>query len=498
MTSPTRRQIGTSILWSGAGAALLRVGQLAVGVFAARVLVPHDFGVFAIAMVVYAVVVNVSDLGVSSAVIREWERLDELAPTAVTLSLVSSALIAAATAMAAHPVAVALGAPESAPAIQVLSLVVLLAGPSAVPSALLTRGFRQDLKFRADAASFLAANLTMIPLALLGWGAMALAWSRVLGQLASVIVLIALAPRRYPPRFDRRAAGELIRFGVPLIGANLVGLALDNADSVTVNRVNGTPQLGSYTLANNVASWPQGLMQPILLNVGLPLVSRLRTRPGLLERFVALSLSITTGSFYFGSAVIGALAGPLVLTLYGSKWTAAIPILSVLAFAGAVRGMVTPLTDVLVACRATHALFVINLVWLVVLVPSLVLGSTTLGPVGAAWAHLATLLLVVVPLMFFYIHRVTGMALREPLIGMLRPFLLASLAAAAAYLVSRLCTIPWTGLVAGGVVASALYLVTSHRWIRDQLRAAHALAGLLDDPEPEASTRSGASGGDGP
>jgi hypothetical protein len=52
--------------------------------------------------------------------------------------------------------------------------------------------------------------------------------------------------------------------------------------------------------------------------------------------------------------------------------------------------------------------------------------------------------------------------------------------------------------VAGGVVASALYLVTSHRWIRDQLRAAHALAGLLDDPEPEASTRSGASGGDGP
>ena len=70
MTSPTRRQIGTSILWSGAGAALLRVGQLAVGVFAARVLVPHDFGVFAIAMVVYAVVVNVSDLCVSSAVIR--------------------------------------------------------------------------------------------------------------------------------------------------------------------------------------------------------------------------------------------------------------------------------------------------------------------------------------------------------------------------------------------------------------------------------------------
>ncbi len=481
MTPVTRRQIGASIVWSGAGAVLLKFGQLAVGIFAARVLAQHDFGIFAVALVVYAIAVNVSDVGVGSAIVREHDRLDELAPTAVTLSVAGSAVLAGIMALAAGPLAQALGAPESASAIQVLALVVLLAGPSAVPSALLTRNFRQDLRFRADAANFIAANAAMIPMALAGWGPMALAWSRVIGQVVSVAVLLMLSPRRYAPRFDRRVAGELVRFGLPLMGANLAGFGLSNADSVTISRVNGATPLGTYTLANNVASWPQGLMQPILLNVGLPLVSQLRTSQERLTRFVSLSLSLTTGSFFFGSAVIAALSGPLVLTLYGEKWRAAIPILSVLAMVGFMRVLLTPMAEVLVACRATHGLFVVNLVWLVALVPAMIIGVVWLGPIGAAWAHLAVLTVVVVPLTFAYLTRVASVPLGPPLRGMVFPLVSGTLAALAAHAVAAVTPVPWQALIAGGLAALAVYVGISFRWIRSQLRAAHDLAG---DPAP--------------
>ena len=486
MTSTTRRQIGVSIMWSGAGAVLLKFGQLAVGIFAARVLAPRDFGVFAVAMVVYAVVVNVSDLGVGSALIRERERLDELAPTAVTLSLASAAVLAGLMVLAAGLLSRALGAPESASAIQVLALVVLLAGPSAVPAALLTRDFRQDLRFRADAANFLAANAVMIPMALAGWGAMALAWSRVIGQLASVAILVALAPRKYAPRFDRGVAGELVRFGLPLIGANLAGFGLNNADSVTISRVSGTVPLGTYTLANNVASWPQGLMQPILLNVGLPLVSQLQTSKEKLTRFVSLSLSITTGAFFFASAVIAALAGPLVLTLYGEKWRAAIPILGVLAMVGFLHTLLTPLADVLVACRATHALLVVNLVWLAALVPALIVGVLWLGPIGAAWAHLAVLALVVTPLTLGYLARVASVSLGPPLRGMVFPLVTSTLAAAAGYAVTTVAPAPWFALIGGGLAALGVYFATSFLWIRSQYRAAHDLLGALPQDAEDA------------
>jgi lipopolysaccharide exporter len=487
MTSTTRRQIGTSIIWSGAGAFLLKLGQLAVGVFAARVLAPHDFGVFAVAMVVYAVVVNVSDVGVGSALIRERERLDELAPTAVTLSLASAFTLAGLMVLAARPLAAALGAPESGAAIQVLAIVVLLGGPSAVPAALLTRGFRQDLRFRADAANFLAANAVMIPMALAGWGAMALAWSRVIGQIVSVAVLLVLAPRRYAPRFERRVAGELVRFGLPLIGANLAGFALNNADSVTISRVNGPIPLGTYTLANNVGSWPQGLMQPILLNVGLPLVSQLRTSKERLTRFVSLSLSITTGSFFFASAVTAALSGPLVLTLYGEKWRAAIPVLSVLALVGFLRCLLTPLAEVLVACRATQGLFVVNLVWLVTLVPALIIGVLWLGPIGAAWAHLAVLVVIVTPLMLGYLARAASLPLGPALRGMVFPLVTGTFAAVVGYGVATVVPTPWLALIAGGLAALGVYLGLAFRWIRAQLRAVRDLAGALHPDDAVAS-----------
>jgi len=479
MTSTTRRQIGASIIWSGAGGFLLKIGQLAVGIFAARVLAPHDFGVFAVAMVVYAVVVNVSDVGVGSALIREQERLDELAPTAVTLSLASAAVLAGLMVLAAGPLSRALGAPESGPAIQVLAMVVLLGGPSAVPAALLTRGFRQDLRFRADAANFLAANAVMIPMALAGWGAMALAWSRVIGQLVSVSMLVVLAPRRYGPRFDRRVAGELVRFGLPLVGANFTGLALDNADSVIISRISGTVPLGTYTLANNVASWPQGLMQPILLNVGLPLVSQLRTRKEQLTAFVSLSLSITTGSFFFASAVIAALAGPLVLTLYGEKWRAAIPVLSVLAIVGFMRCLLTPLADVLVACRATHALLVVNLAWLAALVPAVIVGVLWVGPIGAAWAHLAVLVVIVTPLTLGYLARAASLPLGPALRGMVFPLVTGTFAAVVGYCVATVIPTPWLALIAGGLAALGVYVGIAFRWIRAQLRAVRDLVGAL-------------------
>ena len=56
-----------STAWSGSGAVVLRLGQLVVGVIAARVMVPEDFGLFAIAMIVYGVVMNISDLGTGAA-----------------------------------------------------------------------------------------------------------------------------------------------------------------------------------------------------------------------------------------------------------------------------------------------------------------------------------------------------------------------------------------------------------------------------------------------
>lgn len=488
-------RIGISMAWSGGGAALMRLSQLLVGVIAARLLTEHDFGVYAVALVAYSVIVNVSDLGVSSALIREHDALDRLAPTAVSLSLVTALALAGVMFVAAPFLADAMGVPDGVTAIQVLALVVLLGGPGAVPAALLTRDFRQDVRFWADLANFFIGNAVMIPLALAGWGALALAWSRVVGQVCSVVILLAAAPRRYRPGFDPTVARELLTFGGPLVGSRMAGLALSSVDVVTLGRMQGAVPLGRYALASNVSSWPLGLLEPVLINVGLPLVSRLRRSQEQLRSFVELSVAATAGVFFLISATIAALAEPLVLALYTAKWADAIPILSVLALAGFVRVFLTPFADVLIACQATRAQMFVHLAWLVALIPATIVGVSLAGPLGAAYAQLGVVTLIVVPLTLAVVRRVAGTPLRAALATAIHPLLSGSAAAVGAYGVSRLLPDPWLALLAGGLTSVAIYLLTTHRWLRDHLARARALASTVTiDAAPADLTTVAASG----
>ncbi len=475
------RAVLSSVAWSGAGSLSLRLGQFLVGIVAARLLAPHDFGVFAITLAVYAIVVNISELGVGSALIRHNDDLSRLAPTAVTLSLLSATGLAAVLWFAAPAAATALGSADATDPVRVMALVVLLAGPSAVPSALLTRDFRQDLRFRADALGFLVSNGLLIGLALVGLGPLALAWSRVGGQLVSVVTLVALAPK-FRPGFRRAEAAHLLRFGLPLVGANLTGFALSSVDSIVIGRVAGAVPLGFYTLANNVAAWPLGLSTSVLVNIGLPLLSKVREDMAMLSRYLTNALRTLSGAFFFITAMCVALAQPMVVALYGEKWAAAGPVLAVLAVYGSVRVVMALLADVLVACGATRGLFWIQLAWIAALIPAMVFGVLRQGIVGAAVAQVAVAVVLVVPLTLLVANRAAGVPVRPLLVALLWPFVSAVLAGGAAHLVTFILPQPWFALLAGGLLGSVVYAALMIRWLR---RLRREIRALYTGPSPE-------------
>ena len=88
----------------------------------------------------------------------------------------------------ARPIAAALGSAAAVGPIRVMSLAVLSVGLFAVPNSQLTRDFKQDKIFLANAIAFVPSTALLIILAETGGGAMAFAWSRVVRQF----VLLAL------------------------------------------------------------------------------------------------------------------------------------------------------------------------------------------------------------------------------------------------------------------------------------------------------------------
>lgn len=475
MTTLSSR-VGRSVAWSTVGSAAMKIGQLLIGIIAARLLVPEQFGVFAVTLVVYGVVVNISELGVGSALIRTRGNLDKLAPTAVTVSLVSAASLAAVMAGLAPFLAEGFGVAQARGPIMVMALVVLLAGPSAVPAALLTKRFRQDKRLLADGTNFIFANTVLVLLALDGHGAYALAWSRVAGQVVSVVVLLLVAERRDQPGFQRAAFCYFLSTGLPLVGANLIGFGIGAVDVAIVGHAVGAEGLGAYNLAGNVAGWPLALMMPVLVNVGLPLVTMFRTDSRELSNVVGALIAAVGLVFLPVTGLLAVLSHSVVLSLYGPVWMAAAPVLAVLAVSGGVRVLLAVLFDVLVAANATGMLLAIQVVWLVAFVGAAEAGVRLAGPVGAAVGVTCTVGLIVLPITLLTCHRRIGLAVASIARPSLWPASCAIVSTAVAGLSGNLISdaSPFLTLVtagAAGILAYVFLVFRRGRGIVSRLRS---------------------------
>jgi PST family polysaccharide transporter len=443
-------------LWVAASNLLLRFANIFLTAIVAHILSPHDFGVFAVALTAYAIVSSIGELGVSACLIRADLDIDSLAPTVATVSVLSSTILAGVMAAFATPIATALGSAAAAGPVRVMAIPVFLVGVFAVPTSQMVRDFRQDKLFLANAISFVPSTALLIILAKSGSGAMAFAWSRVVGQLVVGCVLIMVAPRHYRPGFSRSALSILFRFGLPLAGANFVNYILLNVDYAFVGHLLGAAALGTYVLAFNVASWPSSVLGTVINSVSMPAFSRVKHDPDLLKNSIETSLRGVSLLVLPICAMMMALAHPLVLTLYGEKWAASANVLRILSLYGAVSIICLLFANMLAGLGRSKFLLAIQVVWLGTLVPAMALGVNMDGIVGAAYAHIAIIVPIVLPSYLLALKRTTEVRFAALGKAVLPALLASSVAALAAGGAASRVSTPLiqliTGLVAGGVV----------------------------------------------
>ncbi len=454
-------------LWSGASALAIRVTSFASGVVVARLVAPDQVGTFVVALTVQVIVISASELGVGSAIARLTDRVEDVAPTAVTLALVSSGILAVGMALMAEPIAQWFNVPDAVLPLRIMALTIVCAGASTVSNGLLMREFAGRRRFVAEGGNTVAATAVLLILLAFGWGAMALALSRLAGQITSSTLLIALAPRRFLPGFDRHEARRLLGFGLPLIGASTLGFATVNLDNVAVGRIAGAAPLGSYSLAFNVASWPFSILTSMVYSVTLPAFAGVDDED--LHRRVHRALAATAAVAVPAGALLAALADPLVRVIYGSTWQAAIGPLAVLAAFGVIRAPLDVLGNLVVArglTRAYLALQAATFVAAAVLLPILVMRW---GALGAAWALGVITVAVVAPGVLAIVTVLVKVPLRLIAGAVVRPILLAPVVGLSAYLTAGFVADRgglFGALVAGTLVGGGLYVVLLHRWLR--------------------------------
>ncbi len=459
------RQVGTGALWSALNAGTLRVGIFLVTLVVARLVDPYNFGVFTVALTVFTIAMSFAELGVSFAIVREHGRSREIGPTVFTISLVNAAILALAMVAFAPFFASELGSAEAAPAVRVLALFVLLSGFSAVPRSLMARDFMQRQRFIVDASFFVVSTVVMLVIILLGHPVMGLAISRVAGQLVTVVMIMWMAPERYWPGFRWREAKPLLSFGLPLAVSNLLIMVIANVDFMVVGHLLGPTQLGYYNLAFGISGWPVTIFSAVLISVTLPTLSRVRHSPRELAVHLKAGLAAVTALSFPVCALCAALAGPLIDTVYGTRWHPAWTALVVLSIFGAARTVLTLFSDLIIALGHTRRLLYIQLAWLAALVPVMILCVERWGITGAGVAHAIVVVPLVIPLYLRTVRRDTTVTFHTVRDAVLQPFVASLAAAATAYGATLLVSDALWKLVLGLVVGLATYWLVARRWL---------------------------------
>lgn len=454
-----RRLVSKGAAWSTLDVLVGRFGNFAQGVVVARIVAPKDFGVFAIALVVHTVVINVSELGVSAALIRDdAEQVSSSAPTVATISLVTGSVLGAAVAALSSLLATALGSANAAAPISVMAINLPLAGLTAVPYALLRREFRMQRIFVADTANMLTSGIVVVLLALAGWGALALAWSWVAGQLVTTILLLSYRPARFWPGWNRVQARRLLAFGLPLAGANLLAFLVLNVDYIVIGRTLGAIELGYYMLAFNISGWPINVFGAVIRSVSLPGFSRLRLEGESLPDHFVGALRVVAGVTVPICFIIGALAGPAVSAIYGTRWSPAASALVGLSILGAGRILLELSGDFLVSMGRTRAVFAAQVPWLIALTTALILVVPTYGIRGAGAAQAFVVVAIMGPVYGFMLHR-AGVSISRSIRALAPAVAWALLAALTARLVSSAISDPLQACLLGasaGLIVAAI------------------------------------------
>jgi len=330
----SQRSVQRSILFS----AVERYGNLVLFLVTtavlARLLTPAEFGIYAVANAVTAVVAaSFQEFGGANYLIQKRELSRVSVRTAFTVTFGISVLIGLALLALSYPLSQLFQQESLRKGIAVSTLSFLL-----VPfSGTVTGLFRRDMEFGKLAICNVtggAAGATVsIALALLNFGFMAPVWGGVAGNLVLTIMLLRWH-RDFAVFWPSVAQfRDVVGFGLYSSGVSVINVLYNLSPQLFLAKILDFASVGLYTRATSITQVFDKLVVQVLNPIIMPaLVSRSKDAAELRSAYLEAVelLSVVQWPFLLFVAIM---AHPIILILLGQDWLEIVPLVRILCVA---------------------------------------------------------------------------------------------------------------------------------------------------------------------
>jgi lipopolysaccharide exporter len=400
----------------------------------ARLLVPADFGLIAMATAVAAVLEALTWFSFDLALIQNQRADRRHYDTVWTFNVLTGVVGAIVLALLARPVAAFYGEPRVEAVMYISGLSFFIQGLGNVGIVAFQKELMLHKEFNLGISKKLIQIFVTIPAA---WYLRDY-WALLLGMLASRIagVLLSYWMQSYRPSFSLSAAAEMLHFSKWLLMNNILIFINNRGLDFVIGRLIGPTSLGLYSVAYEISNLPTTeLVYPISRAV-YPGYSRLSADKEQLGASIISVIALVVLLVVPIGAGIACLAHPLVVVLLGAKWLDTVPLIQMLAIFGILRVCQANTGSAYLALGIPQYVSYLTALHIAIAMPISILGLNLVGIAGAPWGPIAAAM-ISLPVNVFVLFRKLDLPIYRLLVQIWRSIFATLLMAAGLVLVQQ-------------------------------------------------------------
>lgn len=450
-------------IWSVSTSVGGRVLGLVGTLILTRFLAPSEYGVVSVAVVVVTTVNVLSSPGFGQYVVANSKAGRDVVFHATFFHVVIGILAVLGLVALQSFVAAAFDMPELVDYLPILALAVVFDRFGYLPTRVLARDMRFDVLGVRQLSGEVVYAITAIYLAWRGWGADAVMWAffgRIVVQTLICVGKVKWRDWIEPTKLSMATTKEMLDFGLPMTGANIMHFLSGRADNLLIAGMFGPAAVGFYNFAYNIANIPATHVGEHIGDVLLPSFAKLDSIEDKHRALVRASglLALVVFPLAVGLAAV---AHSVVDVLLDPRWAPVAPMLLILSVLSVFRPVGWLIQAYLQAMKRTRTLMTLEAIK-VTLIFALIYVLGQAGGILWSCAAIGVAFFIFAVGAQWVVHRVDRLGMWTMTRPYVRPLLACGpMAAAVLGLRHLLGAMTWWGLVLEILVGGAAYVISA-------------------------------------
>ncbi|MFF2755774.1 lipopolysaccharide biosynthesis protein [Psychrobacillus sp. NPDC058041] len=329
-----KRKTMIGLLWSTADFLAKNGTQFLIQIVLTRLLLPENFGIIGMVLILVSISTSLIDCGFSQALIRDQNTSQDDYSTIFHFNFFISIFIYIILFLSAPSISIFFNSLHLTEIIRVLSLVLIISSLAIIQRVKLTKilDFKTLTKINIFAV-FISGGIS-ISMAFLGFGIWSLVTNMILIQFIQTLLLWYFV--RWIPSltFNIISFKKFFKFGYKLLLSGIIDSIYNNLYFLIIGKYYTATQLGYYTNAVKLNDMAAQSIFLTVQRVTYPVLSNSQDDDERLKSLFRKMITLTSFvnfPFMIGAAAI---ATPLFQIIFGQKWLPSVFYFQLLCIAG--------------------------------------------------------------------------------------------------------------------------------------------------------------------